>query len=540
MKSFGTFLTEARRNPKVNKREAPYYALKDYNKPGFYCTYITDPKRFETNTKKQNEDERADSPVVLLNLKSKFMTPWGIYTYSMLDMYKEYPPPSESDEQVFRPPFAGEKPWIAVLQKTPECRTLHTPSYKTNNLRSDLPKLRHDILQLMQKKHGKDFQKTQSLDFFNDIVTFSRHLAKSNRVASKLWNITRMSGFLVEKNWNEISELFAKDEEVILSTLKKFVPRPTLWATIIRRAKDDSKQFYYDLVDDPGLSVVHENEPRQAVFFSRRGYRVVKLIPNTDIEYNRKHSSTRFAKREGELETHIRRGKDIRDIPRDRYSDLARILTKKGKDKKTLLDKKKMTEKLPPIVDKEILSKDLDYYDQLVDVDRKALMLALASNISPKEIRDFLVGHPEIKFSQEDLNNLVQRHPHNLSAILHLNPNPQTIIDVIEDDPIAIVHLSDYNIPLESPKQYKIPVAVQRVLPKIFDKVFSGETKSKGSKTLQSQQDERVIRMTKSRVLDLIHTKRLLPEVSNALVNILVKNNQLSKAEQLQIKQINN
>ena len=50
MKSFGTFLTEARRNPKVNKREAPYYALEQYNKPGYYATYITDPKRFETNT----------------------------------------------------------------------------------------------------------------------------------------------------------------------------------------------------------------------------------------------------------------------------------------------------------------------------------------------------------------------------------------------------------------------------------------------------------------------------------------------------------
>ena len=167
-------------------------------------------------------------------------------------------------------------------------------------------------------------------------------------------------------------------------------------------------------------------------------------------------------------------------------------------------------------------------------------MLALASNISPKEIRDFLVNHPEVKLSQQDMNNLVQRHPHNLSAILHLNPNPQTIIDVIEDDPIAIVHLSNYNIPLESPKQYKIPVAVQRALPKIFDKLFSGETKSKGSKTLQSHRDERVIRMTKSRVLDLIHTKRLTPEVSKTLVNVLNKNNQLSQAEQIQIKQINN
>ena len=537
MKSFGTFLTEARRNPKQNPKQAPYFALEQYNKPGYYATYIIDPKSFETNTKKQNEDERENSPMVLLNPKSKWNTPVGIYTYKMLDMYKEYPPPYESGEQVFRPPFAAEKPYIAVLQKTSECRTLYTTSYKSNDLTKDLPKLRHDILQLMQKKHGKDYHKTQSLDFFNDIVTFSKHLSKSNRVASKLWNVTRMSGFLIEKSWNEISELFAKDEEVILSTLKKFVPKPTLWATILRRAP--GKQFYYDLVDDPGLSVVHENEPRQAVFFSRKGYKVIKIIQNTDIEYNRNHNSTKFAKKEGELLTHVRRGKDISQIPPERYPDLVRMLLRKDKDKKTLLDKKKMTQKLPPIVAKEILDKDLDYYDQMIDVDHKTLMLSLARNISPKEIRDFLLNHPEIKLSQEDLNNLVQRKPHNLSAILHRNPNPQTIIDVIENEPISIHMLSDYNIPLESKKQYKIPTAVQNALPKIFDKVFTGETKTKGSAALQGLRDEHNTRVLKGRILDLVHTKRLLPVVSNALVNVLTKNNQLSKAELMQLKNIN-
>ena len=536
MKSFRTFLTEARRNPKVNKKEAPYYALEKYNKPGYYATYIIDPKSFETNTKKQNEDERENSPMVLLNPKSKWNTPVGIYTYKMLDMYKEYPPPYESGEQVFRPPFAAEKPYIAVLQKTSECRTLYTTSYKSNDLTKDLPKLRHDILQLMQKKHGKDYHKTQSLDFFNDIVTFSKHLSKSNRVASKLWNVTRMSGFLIEKSWNEISELFAKDEEVILSTLKKFVPKPTLWATILRRAP--GKQFYYDLVDDPGLSVIHENEPRQAVFFSRKGYKVIKIIQNTDIEYNRNHNSTKFAKKEGELLTHVRRGKDISQIPPERYPDLVRMLLRKDKDKKTFLDKKKMTQKLPPIVAKEILDKDLDYYDQMIDVDHKTLMLSLARNISPKEIRDFLLNHPEIKLSQEDLNNLVQRKPHNLSAILHRNPNPQTIIDVIENEPISIVHLSNYDIPLESKKQFKIPAAVQNALPKIFDKVFTGETKTKGSAALQGLRDEHNTRVLKGRILDLVHTKRLLPVVSNALVNVLTKNNQLSKAELMQLKSI--
>ena len=101
MKSFHSFITEARKNPKQNPKQAPYYALEKYNKPGYYATFITDPKNFETNTKKEKDDERSDSPVVLLNTKSKYMTPWGIYTYSLLDMYKEYPPPSESGAAFF-------------------------------------------------------------------------------------------------------------------------------------------------------------------------------------------------------------------------------------------------------------------------------------------------------------------------------------------------------------------------------------------------------------------------------------------------------
>ena len=534
MKSFHSFITEARKNPKQNPKQAPYYALEKYNKPGYYATFITDPKNFETNTKKEKDDERSDSPVVLLNTKSKYMTPWGIYTYSLLDMYKEYPPPSESGEQVFRVPFAGEKPWIALIQKTPECKTLNVAAYKTSDLNSDLPKLRHDIVDLMKKKHGKQFDSVLARSYFSAIEKYARKNATTRRVASQLWNVTRMSGFLVTKSWDELSELFEKTEEESYPVIKKYVPKPTLWATILRRAP--GKQFYYDLVEDPGLGVVHENEPRQAVFFSRKGYKVIKIIPNKDVEYNKKHSSTKFAKREGELETHIRRGKNISEIPREKYPDLVRILTKKDKDKKTLLDKKKMTQKLPSIVEKEILDKDLDYYDQMIDVDHKSLMLSLARNISPKEVRDFLIDHPEIKFSQEDLNNLVQRKPQNLSAILHLNPSSKTIIDVIKDDPINVHMLTNYDIPIESKKQYKIPTEVQEAFPAIFNKVFTGETKSKGSKTLQSLRDDRAIRMLKNRILDLVHTNRLSAKVSNALVSVLDKNNQLSDAEKIQLK----
>ena len=532
MKSFSSFLFEARRNPKVNIKPNPYKALEKYNSDEFFASYIRSPDQFDSLTSKDVKNMRKDSPQVMLNINNRYNTPTGIYTYPIVNMYDVYSPTKHDSEQLFRVPFVGELNYIAVIERLTEGKHINTKTYSRSDLKADLKNLKEDVVELMKKKHKDLSEKHEPKTYFDIIASLAEKYARVKRPAGFLWNTTRLACFLIEKDLDEIEETLGHTEleakRILIKTTFNsyyYVPKPQMWTKIIRRAP--GKKFFIDSITDPGLSVIHENEPFQGVFFSRKGWKVKEIIQNKDVEYNRKHKSTEFAKSEGELETHIRRGKDIRSIPRDRYPDLVRILTKKDKDKKTLLDKKKMTQKLPPIVSKEILDKDLDYYDQMIGVDHKTLMLSLARNISPKEVRDFLVSHPEIKFSQEDLNNLVQRRPNNLSAILHLNPSSQTIIDVIEDDPINIHMLTDYDIPLESKRQYKIPVDVQKALPAIFNKVFTGETKS----------DDRALRRLKDRVLDLVHAKRLTPEVSDALVNVLTKNNQLSKAEILQIKQ---
>jgi hypothetical protein len=531
MKSFNSFLLEARRNPKVNIKANPVKALEKYDADNFYATYIKSPDQFDSLSKKDTENMRKDSPQVMLNINNRFNTLHGIYCYEISMMYDLYSPTTPTSEQLFRVPFAGESPFVAILERLPEGKHIDTKKYSKSELKADLKNLKEDVVELMKKKHKDLDEEHEPKTYFDIIASLAEKYSRVKRPAGYLWNTTRLACFLLEKDLDTIEETLGYTELEAKPVLTKYTPKPQMWAKVVRRAP--GKKFFLDSVTDPGLGVIHENEPSQAVFISRK-YKVREIIQNTDIEYNRKHKSTKFAKKEGELLTHVRRGKDISDIPREKYPDLIRILLKKDKDKNTLLDKKKMTQKLPPIVTKEILDKDLDYYDQLVGVDHKTLMLSLARNISPKEIRDFLLNHPEIKLSQEDLNNLVQRRPQNLSAILHRNPNPQTIIDVIENEPISIQMLYGY-IPLESKKQYKIPAAVQRALPKIFDKVFTGETKTKGSAALQDLRDENYIRLLKGRILDLVHTKQLLPEVSNAIVNVLTKNNQLSKAEIIQL-----
>ena len=43
MKSFNSFLLEARRNPKVNVKANPVKALEKYDADNFYATYIRSP-----------------------------------------------------------------------------------------------------------------------------------------------------------------------------------------------------------------------------------------------------------------------------------------------------------------------------------------------------------------------------------------------------------------------------------------------------------------------------------------------------------------
>ena len=533
MKSFNSFLLEARRNPKVNIKANPYKALEKYDADNFYATYIRSPDQFDSLSMKDVKNMRKDSPQVMLNINNRYNTPTGIYTYPISDMYDMYAPQTPNSEQLFRVPFAGELNYIAVIERQTEGKHIDTKKYSRSELKEDLKNLKEDVVELMKKKHKDLSEEHEPKTYFDIIASLAEKYSRIKRPSGFLWNTTRLACFLIEKDLDTIEETLGHTELEAKPVLTKYVPKPQMWTKIIRRAP--GKKFFIDSMTDNGLSVLHENEPFQAVFFSRKGWKVREIVQNKDVEHNKKHSSTEFAKSEGELETHIRRGKDISGIPREKYPDLVRILTKKDKDKKTLLDKKKMTQKLPPIVSKEILDKDLDYYDQMVDVDHNTLMLSLARNISPKEVRDFLINHPEIKFSQKDLDNLVQRRPQNLSAILHLNPSSKTIIDVIEHDPINIHMLTNYDIPLESKKQFRIPLDVQEELPEIFDDVFSSRRKTKGSKALQGLRDEHNTRMLKSRVLDLIHTDRLQKGIAKELTEILTKYNQLSKAEILQL-----
>ena len=87
MKSFNSFLLEARRNPKVNIKANPVKALEKYDADNFYATYIKSPDQFDSLSKKDTENMRKDSPQVMLNINNRFNTLHGIYCYEISMMY---------------------------------------------------------------------------------------------------------------------------------------------------------------------------------------------------------------------------------------------------------------------------------------------------------------------------------------------------------------------------------------------------------------------------------------------------------------------
>ncbi len=67
MKSFGTFLTEARKYPGLNVKKGPVEILKAHEKDKMaFATYIDDTTEFDKLSKE-------DTASVILNTKSKFI-----------------------------------------------------------------------------------------------------------------------------------------------------------------------------------------------------------------------------------------------------------------------------------------------------------------------------------------------------------------------------------------------------------------------------------------------------------------------------------
>lgn len=224
--SFKSFLLEARRNPDHPEQE------------NLICTNIF--KKY-MNLPQQEIDKLFVSFTNLdkigINPQSKYDTPNGIYTYP-LSYVLEHDTPANL-------PFAGENKHVWVI--SPNVSVLNL--YKYDNLDTDKKKAYDYLI-----NSGMSVQSANKL--INHAIENARR--NENQDASRMWNIARM----IAKNTSETHKISVSDQENV-----KF--------NVILR-----KVFGYSVIYDPGLGIIHPNEPHQCLFLSKSSFNIVDKLIN--------------------------------------------------------------------------------------------------------------------------------------------------------------------------------------------------------------------------------------------------------------------
>ena len=475
MKSFNQFLVEARRNPDQNPKENPVKKLSPYRKRGdVFISFINSANAY-TDT--------ADETVQIgLNTKSKYNTPNGIYTYPIVYAYEE----TGDDDKEFNVPFAGDKPWIGVIQRLPKGKHLNlTDDYDGAKFQRDVKDLSHDVLDKMKKRWpNKDARIFPRI--ISSAIAQAQKDARNKSYAGMLWNVTRMISFVyAEPNWDNVEALAGRNSS--FSTFKKCEPSAKVWALLWTRSAN--KKFFYDSVCDPdNKGIIHPAERTQCVFFTgkaRFGWKSFDAIPNKTYNFG---PLKQEAAEQGKAKKLITSGK-INKLGGNKVTEhmLAKVgvtgdavkdvlLTNYKGDSGNLLSKHPMKVKLPPVIQRDILIDTFKNEKYLVDVDQKEILAAIAyANVrkKPKVIRQEL-HKTGLKIENETMEQIVSKKPDMIKAIIDFKPDAKVYIKAFLKDARYMNVFNDKadDNPFFKDISHEIPEELQENWSRIIEKSF--------------------------------------------------------------------
>lgn len=330
----GPILFEKRRNPDVNAKQDSLEALKKYRgQKNVFVSYTADvgaaSHAYKSSSTTSTTDKRkvGSGAKLGINPNLRYDTPLGIYAY----------PIDEVLELKGEVPFAGEQPFIQVFRA--DGNLLDTNEYSSVDLRSDIKKIKAAVKDksfnpdraieaaTIQNAAGQLWNVTRvaaqyiARDIYvNDPRNEHEHLRSSFGAGSYDYNMPKIDygddGYEEEENADEEQDddeydqefytadavfkadmdgyedegededeedydsLHSEDDEdeddVKESLTEAIVPvkQPIQWSALMR------KTLGYDGVVDHGYGIIHENEPTQAVFFSKNKIRQLELIDN--------------------------------------------------------------------------------------------------------------------------------------------------------------------------------------------------------------------------------------------------------------------
>lgn len=239
---YSEITNEARRNKEhpSQKRTSNFEKLKKYwDSDWLKDNYSAYPENVYISFTQVNK--------IGINPKSRYNTPIGIYCYPLYEFSSSF----EKFNKIIVP-FAGEQPFINVLILEKNIKQLNFDIYDETDYSNDVLTLREHFT----KKHGDD----REFEFI--VSSAAEHGTDWGR---NIWNITRL-----------LSKDMTEKELRIRKTKVKAKPDSVLWNYLLRVV------LGYDLVYDSGHSIIHENEPIQAVFLSKNAFKLAEVIDNKD------------------------------------------------------------------------------------------------------------------------------------------------------------------------------------------------------------------------------------------------------------------
>lgn len=194
-----------------------------------------------------------------INPQSKYDTPLGIYTYSVNEFFENYVYPKvKSSSFVLNmnsaigqfAPFAGEAPYVNIIRYVGSEREIIrdiSVNYSSRQFKKDSNKLRDIFIEYESKWQEEE----EVLKEWNYLFEVSQSTANHKSLGGMFWNLSRY----------------------VASYTKNGGRDPVRWNVLLR-------ELGYQAVTDHGHGIIHQNEPNQAVFFSKKAIKVIDRIKN--------------------------------------------------------------------------------------------------------------------------------------------------------------------------------------------------------------------------------------------------------------------
>lgn len=229
---------EARRNPERSPKTSPNQILRDL--------VAKTSSTIRRSRYKNLFVSFTSLPKFGINPGSTYNTPLGIYAYPAEYVEQEVGP----NRTMSNMPFAGDQPWVNIFRARDDIVNL-------SRLRNDgeLIGYYEDLRAIMSP-----FEKGEMRggymhyeEFVDEYASEAPENAKVDSPGGHLWYVTM------------------KCAEII--SARKGIAKPVAWNWIFR-------QLGIDGFIDEGDGIIHENEPTQAVFFSKNSVDLVERVAN--------------------------------------------------------------------------------------------------------------------------------------------------------------------------------------------------------------------------------------------------------------------